>query len=388
MGGAVRDALLDREVGEIDLATGLNPALVTEALENAGLKVKPTGLAHGTVTAVHDGKGYEITTLRHDLETDGRHARVAFTDDWQADAARRDFTINAIYADESGRLYDYHHGREDLDAGRVRFIGDPSQRIQEDVLRIMRFFRFSAWFVLGELDSDGLTACLQNAHLLPRLSVERVARELLKLLSAPHPLAVWRCMQDSGLSASVLPEATKDLTRLEGLLYLEKRIDRPEEALNPSSLARGLLRLSALLPADRSLCAAAARRLKLSNRDAETLEILAALSASLEQDHLSRDTFRLALYHHGADIAGAAVMLAGAARSGYSDNLVSALGEARVWMPVQFPVCGKDFRAMGLEAGPIMGKLLRELEDWWIARDFKPSREECLAHARRLQSAL
>lgn len=388
VGGAVRDALLRTEVDEIDLAASLSPDLVTKALERAGLKVKPTGIAHGTVTAVHDGKGYEITSLRRDVETDGRHARVAFTDDWQADAARRDFTINAIAADESGKLYDYHGGREDLRAGLVRFIGDPRQRIQEDVLRILRFFRFSAWFAVGGLDSEGLGACLQLAPLLPRLSVERVARELLKLLSAPHPLAAWRCMQDNGIAAAVLPESVPDLARLESLLYLEKRVFGQAETLAPTSVPRGLLRLSSALPVDRALCAAAARRLKLSNRDSEILETLAELPQSLERDGLSREAFRRALYRHGVDLATTAALLAGAAQSGLSGNLVAALGEARAWTPITFPIRGKDFKTLGLEAGPAMGKLLRELEDWWIARDFAPSREECLAQAKTLQATL
>lgn len=388
VGGAVRDALLGREVSEVDLAATLAPLLVTDALEKAGFKVKPTGLAHGTVTAAHNGIGYEITTLRHDVETDGRHAKVAFTDDWQADATRRDFTINAIYADESGKLYDYHHGREDLAAGRVRFIGDARQRIQEDVLRILRFFRFSAWFATRDIDSEGLSACRELAPLMTHLSIERVARELLKLLAAANPLPVWRCMASAEIASPVLPEAAMDLGRLEGLIYLEKRFSGASVFPSSFALPLGLLRLAALLPSDSKICEAVAQRLKLSNRDAACLATLGKLPQILADEHLSRESFRRAMHYHGKEVALASALLAFAEHTRLSTAFSHVVDEAHSWQPAVFPVRGKDLSRLGIAEGPKMGDLLRRLEAWWVEQDFRPTRDECLAQAANMSPDL
>ncbi|MER2520270.1 MAG: CCA tRNA nucleotidyltransferase [Bdellovibrionales bacterium] len=389
VGGAVRDALLGHEVREVDLATTLEPARVTELLAAAGLRIKPTGLAHGTVTAVFDGKGYEITTLRRDVETDGRHAKVAFTDDWRTDAARRDFTMNAIYADASGKLYDYHHGQEDLAAGIVRFIGDPRQRIQEDVLRILRFFRFNAWFAKREIDSEGLSACRELAPLMSRLSIERVARELLKLFRAPNPLSAWRCMSNNGIAGFALPEAETSLVRFEALIDLEMRVADHDPAA-PARLfpSAGLMRLASVLPADANICEAVGRRLKLSNHDTEALTTFGSLPTLLAQEKLTREAFRRALYRHGDGLALASALLACSCEVCLSDRLGETVAEALAWNPIAFPVRGKDLAALGLAEGPRMGELLRKIEDWWIARDFRPTREECLAQAKILKGGL
>ena len=215
VGGAVRDALVGRTPGEIDLAVNLPPEKTAELLTKTGLKVVPTGIAHGTITAVSDHRGFEITTLRRDVETDGRRAKVAFTDDWQADAARRDFTINALYADADGRLYDYFGGRADIAAGHVRFIGDAAARIKEDVLRILRFFRFAAWFGRGAFDAESLAACREWTGLLPKLSAERIAKEILKMArAAPKPAPIWQAMIENGILEPILPEA-KNVARLD-----------------------------------------------------------------------------------------------------------------------------------------------------------------------------
>ena len=206
VGGAVRDSILGRDVKDIDIATDHKPEEASRRLKSAGIKVVPTGIAHGTITAVIDGRPFEVTTLRHDVESFGRHARVAFHSDWEDDAARRDFTINALYVDGEGKLYDYFAGQEDIAEGRVRFIGRPAERIEEDALRILRFFRFHACYGKGSPDPDGLKACEENAKKIDILSVERIRDELLKLLAAPDPAPVLAGMRKAGILEYVLPD--------------------------------------------------------------------------------------------------------------------------------------------------------------------------------------
>ncbi|MEE8534186.1 MAG: CCA tRNA nucleotidyltransferase, partial [Alphaproteobacteria bacterium] len=206
VGGCVRDAVAGRKVTDVDIATPDPPETVTRLLEAAGIRVVPTGIAHGTVTAVIRHRHFEITTLRRDVETYGRRAKVAFTDDWTADAARRDFTINALFCDPDGTLYDPFGGIDDLDAGRVRFVGDAVKRIKEDVLRLLRFFRFYAHYGRPPPDAEALAACRAMARALPGLSGERVSAELLRLLAAPDPAAVLALMIEAEVLAFVLPE--------------------------------------------------------------------------------------------------------------------------------------------------------------------------------------
>jgi poly(A) polymerase len=386
VGGAVRDALLgewsrpegarnetglgSHEPHEIDLAVNLPPEKVAELLEKAGIKVVPTGIDHGTVTAVVDHKGYEITTLRHDVETDGRRAKVAFTDDWQADAARRDFTMNALYADQSGKLYDYFGGQKDLAAGHLRFIGDAEARIKEDVLRILRFFRFYAWFGKGAADKDALAACNKLKGLIPQLSAERVWRETVKLLAAENPLPALKLMVETGVLKEALPEAA-NVARLDALLKAEAKYEMP-----PSQLVR----LAALLPQDKAAAVKFAARLKLSNREAEKIAALATLPALL-RGKLDPVPFRRALYEYGADAARDAALLAGADNP--SLDLESVLALAMTWECPTFPIAGSDLLKLGAKPGPKMGEVLRGIEEWWIAQDFKANREECLAEAKR-----
>lgn len=371
VGGCVRDALLGRVVGEVDLAVNLTPDKVSKILNSAGLKVVPTGIDHGTVTAVADHKGYEITTLRSDVETDGRRAKVAFTDDWQTDAARRDFTFNALYADADGKIYDYFNGRDDLAANHVRFIGDARARIQEDVLRILRFFRFYAWFGKGNPNQDGLAACRDLANLIPQLSVERVWREVVKLLSAPNPLPAWILMKEQGILAYVLPEAT-DTERLKTLLETEKKYE-----VEPSPL----LRLAALLPKDIKLAISMAQRLKFARKEADKLKTLLALPERLA-GHLDPVPFRRALYEYGAEACYEAVLLLP------DQNLDRALELAATWEKPIFPLQGGDMLKLGLMPGPEVGAILKSVEEWWIERDFKPSRAECLREAQQHKSKI
>lgn len=368
VGGAVRDALLSRALGDFDLAVNLPPERVMQALNAQGIRVVPTGLAHGTVTAVLAHRGFEITTLRHDVETDGRHARVAFTDDWQADAARRDFTLNALYVEENGTLYDYFEGYNDLQKGRVRFIGDARARIQEDVLRILRFFRFTAWFAREKADPEGLEACRDLVALLPQLSAERVWREVTKLLLAPDPVPVWELMKETGVLAYVNAEAT-NTQRLRSLLKIENRYHEPPSAL---------LRLSALLPQEPLPAVSFAERMKISRRDTEKLSLQASLPSQLD-GHLDRIPLRSLLYRFGTQGVRAATLLLAAQKE--SLDITEALKVIDIWENPSFPLQGADLLKEGLEPGPALGVILKKVEAWWIEKDFQPTHKECLREA-------
>lgn len=370
VGGAVRDALLGHPVKEIDLAVNLVPEKVTEILSQAGIKVVPTGIDHGTVTAVVDHKAYELTTLRKDIETDGRHARVIFTDDWQQDAARRDFTMNALYADTHGNIYDYFDGRKDLALGHIRFIGDAHERIKEDVLRILRFFRFYARFGQGDADQAGLEACVQLASLLPQLSVERVWREITKLLTAKNPAPAWKLMLDGKILEHILPEAN-NLQHLEALITIEQKY---ETAPLP------LVRLASTLPKDYKLAAFISQRLKMSKREQDELRVLVILPGLL-RGKLDPVPFRRAMYEYGADAARHAALLLAAESPG--TDLEPVFETIATWEQPVFPLQGEDILKLGLQPGPQIGDILREVEEWWIENDFRPSREECLVKAKK-----
>ncbi|MDR3425258.1 MAG: CCA tRNA nucleotidyltransferase [Alphaproteobacteria bacterium] len=366
VGGAVRDVILNRKVGDIDLASPLPPERMIEALSAQGIKTKPTGIAHGTITAVIDHVGYEITTLRRDVRTDGRHAEVAYTDDWREDAARRDFTFNALYVDAEGNLSDYFGGVDDAKTGRVRFIGDARARIQEDVLRILRFFRFTASFGRGEPDGDAIAACRELAPLIPRLSVERVAREMAKLLGAEDPVPALRLMQECGVTQHFAPEAS-DLSRLESLLAAETLHNAPTSAWT---------RLAALLPQDEAVAAVVAARLKLSKRDGETLCVLAKLPELL-RGQLSPAALRRQIYAFGANYCRDAVLLNG-------EQIHDSLATIAAWESPVFPIRGEDIVKLGIPAGPQIGKILCAIEKWWIAGDFRANRKACLEYAGKL----
>lgn len=364
VGGCVRDALLDRAIGDIDIATPLPPEEVMRRLEAAGIKAVPTGLAHGTVTAVAPPRHFEITTLRRDVETDGRHARVAFTADWAADAARRDFTMNALFLDAEGNVFDPVGGLADLRAGRVRFVGDAATRIREDVLRLLRFYRFHAHYGKGEADAAARAACRALAPLLPSLSGERVAAETLKLLSAPDPLPSLGMMEEDGVLAVLLPEA-RQLERLAALLPLEPAPDP-------------LRRLGALLAGDPG---ALAERLHLANEQRARLLALAAppWPVDLAGDEKIQ---RRALHHLGAALYRDLVLLR-AAESGERDRLPALLADAAQWKPPVFPVKGRDVTALGVPAGKEVGRILAALEQWWEEGDYRADRRAALEELTR-----
>jgi poly(A) polymerase len=362
VGGCVRNALLGRDAADVDIATPLKPEAVMVALHNAGLGVIPTGLQHGTVTARSHGKSFEITTLRVDVETDGRHAVVEFTADWRADAARRDFTMNALSADPEGAVHDYFGGVADALAGRVRFVGDPAQRIAEDALRILRFFRFHAHYGQGELDPAALAACTAASGHLDRLSGERVRAELLKLLSAPDPVPVWRAMVEAGIARHVIGE-DGDIGRLQGLVRVAPGADP-------------LLRLAALLRGD---AAAVAARLKLSNDERDRLVGLRENTLDTAPDEVG---VRLLLYRHGRAGGRDRIRLAwAAAPKRWSFKRALAVLE-KEHVPT-LPVRGRDVVALGL-SGPAVGRALAEVERWWIAQGLRPGRDESLDRLKDL----
>jgi poly(A) polymerase len=366
VGGAVRDALLGLPIGDIDIATPAPPERVTELLEKAGIRVVPTGLAHGTVTAVIPPRHFEITTLRRDVETYGRRARVAFDADWAADAARRDFTINAIFLAPDGTIYDPVGGLADLQAGHVRFVGDPSTRIAEDVLRLLRYYRFEARFGSGEGDEPARAACRAAAHLLPTLSIERVAQELIRLLETPDPSRALQMMAEDGALAVMLPEA-RHLGRLARMIAIEPEPD-------------ALRRLAALIEADADGADALAERLHFQNAWRERLR---GLTPPWPLDPLgSPAAQRRSLYRLGAEQYRDTALLLAADGGISSEQLASLLALARDWTAPEFPISGHDVTALGIPPGPRVGALLDTVERWWEAADFAADREATLAHLR------
>jgi poly(A) polymerase len=375
VGGCVRNALLGRDVDDIDIATILAPDAVTAALKAAGLKAVPTGITHGTVTAVAMGRPFEITTLRRDVATDGRHAVVAFTTDWSQDAARRDFRFNALYADRAGRLFDpTGAGLDDLRAGAVVFVGEPAARIAEDALRIPRFFRFLAWYGRGEPDAAALAACQEHRDLVRDLSAERVAKELLTLLAAQDPRAAVRLMARTGVLELILPEADEP-ARFEALVKIETEMLFSEDAL---------LRLAALLPSDPAVGEATARRLRLSNPQRERLTRALDGEPPLVSWMSPRQT-RQAVWRLGAGIFCDRVMLAwaGSDRPATTTQWRALLAMAQSWPRPSFPLTGEEVVAAGVPRGPLVGKVLREVESWWIDNDFT---DDKLSLVERLKS--
>ncbi|MGE5564257.1 MAG: CCA tRNA nucleotidyltransferase [Bacillota bacterium] len=365
VGGAVRDDLLSLPVSDVDLATRLEPDEVVRRLEAARIKAVPTGIDHGTVTAVSDGCPYEVTTLRRDVATDGRRATVAFTSDWEEDAARRDFTINALSADPgTGKVYDYFGGLDDLVARHVRFIGDPLKRIAEDHLRILRYFRFHARFGGGTPDAEALEACTARANDLMALSRERIADELLKLLALPDPAGTVRIMVERGILKPVLPEITAErLPGLESLIEGEQAAGVQAEALR---------RLAALLPHDAAAAEAIGARLKLSNKARKRLGCAAERRIEGTPEALA--------YRVGTDCAVDRLLLAGRA---------AEAGRIGKWRPPRLPVGGGMLIARGLAEGPIVARTLRRIEDRWIAAGFPEGEaldaivDDALAEAQR-----
>jgi poly(A) polymerase len=374
VGGAVRNALLGQAVVDIDIAVPLPPEESLRRLEAAGIKVIPTGFDHGTVTAIKNDKVFEVTSLRRDVATDGRHAVVAYTKEWDKDAARRDFTINALYAGPDGEIFDYNGGIQDLVAGRVRFVGDPKARIAEDYLRILRLFRFHAWYGKGEMDDDALRAAAEAKSGLQRLSGERIAKELLRLLECPNPVPVLRVMAASGILSEILPLAL-NLPRLEHMIHVDADNLFPPDPI---------LRLAALLPADGHAARSVAKRLKLSGAARDRLEMLAGEPITSQLS--APDVHRL-LYQMGAGTFRDRVRLSWAAAPPNASAIAwrMLLKVAHDWQKPRFPLSGRDVMDAGVSEGPAVGQILKQVEDWWIAQDF-PDDPDALA--AQLKAAL
>jgi poly(A) polymerase len=359
VGGSVRNALMGLPVVDIDIATPLTPEQVMERLKASGIDAIPTGIEHGTVTAVMNRQPFEITTLRRDVETDGRHAVVAFSEDWAEDAKRRDFTMNALYASAEGEVFDYANGLEDLKAGRVRFVGVAATRIREDYLRILRLFRFHAWYGKGGIDGAALHAAAAEKAGLAGLSGERVQKEMLRLLEADDPRPSLRAMAAAGILGDVLPGAL-NLPRLERLVAIDA--DNFFEA-------DAVLRLAALLPAD--AVSVISDKLRLSNAQRERLADLTRAKEKIVS-YVSVKEVRKLLYLLGPQRFKDRIFLKWADDPKISNAMqwLALLAHANSWQRPKFPLTGEHVIAAGVPEGPLIGRILSEVEEWWIDSDF------------------
>jgi poly(A) polymerase len=348
-------------VQDVDIATTLVPDETMRRLSAAGIRAIPTGIDHGTITAVVDSKNFEVTTLRRDTATDGRHAVVAFTTDWREDAARRDFTINALYAAHDGEIFDFHYGLTDLPAGRIRFIGDASARIREDYLRILRLFRFHAWYGKGDIAKDALNAVSAEKAGLAKLSGERIQQEFFRLLEAESPVPVLRTMAATGILTEILPSEL-DIVRLERLCAIDAA----------NFFARdSVLRLAALLSGHGAAAIAVADRFKLSNKDRARLDDLVTNTDKIVS-YLSIREVRKSLYRLGCGRFKDRVFLRWAQDPKPSNAIQwrALLALADAWERPGFPLTGRDVMLAGVPEGPLVGQILAEVEEWWIDSDF------------------
>jgi tRNA nucleotidyltransferase/poly(A) polymerase len=377
IGGAVRNALFGLPVGDIDFATTATPDVIVRRAAAAGIKAVPTGIDHGTVTLVIDGHGYEVTALREDIATDGRHAVVRFGRDWDADARRRDFTINALSATADGRIHDPVGGYDDVVARRVRFIGDAVTRIAEDRLRILRFFRFHAEYAEGAPDPAGLSAAMAARNELRDLSAERVGQEMRKIVVARHAVEVATEMQEHGIMGVVLG----------GIAYLApfaKAIRAQSAAKATLSVAARLATLACRIEED---VLRVVERLRLSNVERDRM--LAALSAAERFTPFPDErAARALLYRFGEEAYRDGVFQGFAwSASPPGDAWKNLYHLPDRWTPPRFPLTGRDVMASGRERGPEVGALLRAVESWWVAEDFAPDESAVRARLQQMIAA-
>lgn len=383
-GGAVRNALLGEPVTDIDIATTCLPDETERRAAEAGFTPVPTGKAHGTITVVAHGKPFEVTTLRADVENHGRHATVAFGRDWQVDAERRDFTVNALYATTEGHVIDLVGGIADLKKRNLRFIGNAEDRIREDYLRILRFYRFFAWYGSGRPDSEGIKASVRLKSGLSQLSAERIWAELKKLLSAPDPSRALLWMRQSGVLTAVLPESEKwGIDAVPGLVATERDLGWPVDPM---------LRLMSIVPPTAERVDSICERLKLSKNEAKRLDEWAGfgeVSADTSEISLAKRMFS-AGNQPGVDKLRLA--LAAARERGVESDLdLVAAGQysqllkyAEGWETPKFPIQGRDLVALGAPQDERLGKALATLKDEWVSCGFKLDREALVARARKL----
>jgi poly(A) polymerase len=365
IGGAVRNTLLGLPVTDMDLATELLPNEVIARATAKGLNVHPTGIEHGTVTVVCDGIAFEVTTLRRDIETDGRRAVVAFTRDWSADAHRRDFTINALSARGDGTIFDYAGGLDDLAARRVRFIGVAEERIREDYLRILRFFRFNSAYAEGAPDAEGLAACAAFKDGLMQLSAERIGAEMANFIVTQRAGEIAEIMTDAGVlsAASGLGAFPRRLSRLQEIEHaLGERADR-------------ITRLAALFIGSREDAGQLAARFRMSTEDASALSEATVRYPGFRRDSTDRD-LRGDIYRAGVTNSLRALRLAWAASDASTDDRkwIETCRKAALWQPPRMPFSGADVLKLGVPAGPRIGRILRAFEAWWIEADFPQER--------------
>lgn len=375
-GGAVRNALLGEAVNEVDLSTDLLPEQVSDHVVSGGLQAIPTGIDHGTVTVISGREPFEITTLREDIETDGRWAIVRFGTDWKSDAMRRDFTVNAFYCDRHGKLYDPLDGFGDLVARTIRFIGDPDQRIAEDRLRILRFFRFFAWYGSERPDPESLKACVRHRDGLNGLSVERIWREFKKLLSAPDPVKSVLWMRTTKILSEVVPETEKwGIDLLPPLVTARWQAGEPVDPL---------LRLMAIIPPRLDRVQQLATRLKLSND--ETARLSGWASQADLPTSITKKELAMLMYQSNRQAVQDKLWLQKAKQaskdeeSGDTDKLIAY---AKSWARPELPVQGWDLIKIGYPAGPEVGKTLLELEQAWIASNFSLKKPELIEIAKK-----
>jgi len=372
VGGCVRNAILGAPVADYDIATTETPEKVMRALKGAGISVHETGISHGTITAVADKIVFEITTLRKDVTTDGRRATVEFSTDWNEDARRRDFTMNALYADPDGQIHDpTGQGVADAKARRIRFVDDAHSRIEEDYLRILRFFRFFAWY--GEdtaMDKQGLDACRELKTGLKTLSAERIWSETKKLLAAPSPHRTVNVMLINGILETLLPEASNS-EGLQRLIEIE-----PEAGVKPDPY----LRLMAMAARDEFAIAGLCRRLKMSNAEKKRLVLWAADRTELAPGQPDKET-KIMLYNAGRHVAmdRAVLRAAGADDPIVRNGWLSVYDIARTWEWPEFPLSGKDIIKAGVPSGEKVGKALTALEALWVRSGFHADKKRLLA---------
>ena len=368
VGGCVRDALMGIDDFDIDLATDLSPDELVEACEEKGLRTVPIGIKYGTVGVVIDDNLVEVTSLRKDLKTeDGRHPIVEFTTNWEVDASRRDLTINAVYADEKGNVFDYYDGIEDLENGVVRFIGAPSQRIKEDYLRILRFFRFYSMFGKGQIDNKALRACVENKDGLKKLSIERICEEMRKFLKTPKVVETIKIMHENDILSSFLPDP-EHLDKLDFLVKMTNDLNIPNKFLR---------RLFAMFCPNKDLAANLATRLKLSKKQKDLFVKLAELSVELD-DILDTNNRKKLVYKYGKEFVRDKFLLNLAYNKRSIPNYVEIINDIENMVMPIFPIRGRDVIALGISDSKGIGQTLDCLEEEWIKSDFRLNRDELL----------
>ncbi|WP_168464056.1 CCA tRNA nucleotidyltransferase [Wolbachia endosymbiont of Ctenocephalides felis wCfeT] len=372
VGGCVRDSILQRDVHDIDLATNLLPKKVIKALESCNIKTIPTGLKHGTVTAILNNRSFEITTLRHDVQCDGRHAEVEFTDDWKADASRRDFTFNALYADRHGQIYDYFGGVQDLKAQRLNFIGNSEDRIREDYLRILRAFRFHAKICTGNLSDKILNVCKKHSHMIQNLSGERIRDEMFKLLECDDPAPTLKSMQKSSVLQQIIPGEVKC------------------EILSSSLLigADALVKLALLLRTTENEKASIGKYiskfLRLSNKQSKKLLFLSSNNIKTELSEQEQKKY-ISLY--GKEFYCDLIKICGVESGTNIDLIEQYISFASTFDIPKFPLSGDDLINIGYQPGKNLGKSLELLRQHWENSSYTLTRDELVIYAQKLPSA-